>query len=265
MNGRRPGSPLPWLFRGQHGVFWAWQARGSGRASTVAQDTWPVFYARLVDADRDLARAAAMDDEDPTPHARSIQAALGLDLGQTEKHKRFGEAARRFRWHRSAHTIMIQATAAKWSGSNQEMFEFARGSSAEAPEGSGVHVVVPLAHLEKWLNLPRESGDGEARQLQYFRDGQVRAEIWRAADRSVRSPRYQPDQYTPSDRNIFTMCFFLMQDYQAQLEQMRLIGPLIEASPWKYHGDPGRAYEQARTRALQVIGVAQGSGSHRAP
>jgi hypothetical protein len=206
-----------------------------------------------------------MDDEDPTPHARSIQAALGLDLGQTEKHKRFGEAARRFRWHRSAHTIMIQATAAKWSGSNQEMFEFARGSSAEAPEGSGVHVVVPLAHLEKWLNLPRESGDGEARQLQYFRDGQVRAEIWRAADRSVRSPRYQPDQYTPSDRNIFTMCFFLMQDYQAQLEQMRLIGPLIEASPWKYHGDPGRAYEQARTRALQVIGVAQGSGSHRAP
>src|ERR1700754_4767447 len=98
----------------------AWQARGSGRASTVAQDSWPVFYARLVDADRDLARAAAMDDEDPTPHARSIQAALGLDLGQTEKHKRFGEAARRFRWHRSAHTIMIQATAAKWSGSNQE-------------------------------------------------------------------------------------------------------------------------------------------------
>jgi hypothetical protein len=118
-------------------VFWAWQARGSGRASTVAQDTWPVFYARLVDADRDLARAAAMDVEDPTPHARSIQAALGLDLGLTEKHKRFGEAVRRFRWHRSAHVIMVQATAAKWSGSNQEMFEFARGSSAEAPEGTG--------------------------------------------------------------------------------------------------------------------------------
>ena len=264
----RPGSPLPWLFRGQHGVYWAWQARGSGRASTVTENSWPVFFARLVDADRDLARAAAMDDEDPTPHARSIQAALGLELGQPEKHKRFDEAIRRSRWHRSAHVIMIQATAAKWSGSNKEMFEFARWSSAEAPEGSGVHVVVPLAHLEKWLNLPRESEDGEARQAQYFRDGQVGAEIWRAADRSVRSPRYQPDQYTPSDRNIFAMCFFLMRDYQAQLEQMRLIGPLIQASPWRYQGDPGWAYERARTSALRAIGVPQGvpgPGSHRAP
>jgi hypothetical protein len=264
----RAGSPLPWLFRGQHGVYWAWQARGSGRASTVAENSWPVFFARLVDADRDLARAAAMDDEDPTPHARSIQAALGLELGQPEKHKRFGEAIRRSRWHRSAHVITIQATAAKWSGSNKEMFEFARWSSAEAPEGSGVHVVVPLAHLEKWLNLPRESEDGEARQAQYFRDGQVGAEIWRAADRSVRSPRYQPDQYTPSDRNIFAMCFFLMRDYQAQLEQMRLIGPLIQASPWRYQGDPGWAYERARTSALRAIGVPQGApgpGSHRAP
>jgi hypothetical protein len=46
---------------------------------------------------------------------------------------------------------------------------------------------------------------------------------------------------------------------------MRLIGLLIQKSPWNYQGDPGRAYEQARTRALQAIGVAQGSGSHRAP
>jgi len=261
----QPRSSLPWLFRGHHGVHWAWQARGSGRATTVTQDAWPVFYARLVDADRDLARAASMDDEDPTPHARGIQVALGLDLGQTEKRKRFGEAARRFRWHRSAHMIMVQATAAKWSGSNEEMFEFARGSSAEAPEGSSVHAVVPMAHLEKWLNLARESDDGKARHLQYFRDGQVGAEIWRAADRSIRSPRYQPSQYTPSDRNIFAMCFFLMHDYQAQLEQMRLIGPLIQASPWNYQGDPGWAYERARTMAQQAVGLLRGSRAYRAP
>ncbi len=122
--------------------------------------------------------------------------------------------------------IMVQATAAKWSGSNEEMFEFARGSSAEAPEGSSVHAVVPMAHLEKWLNLPR---------------------------------------YTPSDRNIFAMCFFLMHDYQAQLEQMRLIGPLIQASPWNYQGDPGWAYERARTMAQQAVGLLRGSRAYRAP
>ncbi len=261
----RPDSPLPWLFRGNHSLYWAWQARGSGRANTVQQDSWPVFYARLVDADRELARAAAMDDEDPTPHARSIRVAIGLDLGQAEKQKRFGEATRRYRWHRDAHTLMIQATAAKWSGSNKEMFDFARWSSSEAPEGSSVHVVIPLAHLEKWLNLPRESDDGEARQMQYFRDGQVGDEIRQAADRSIRSPRYQASWYTPGDRNIFAMCFSLTHDYRAQLEQMSQIGPLIQASPWNYQGDPGWAYERARTRAVEALGPGQGAGSHRAP
>jgi hypothetical protein len=261
----QPDSPLPWLFRGYHSVNWAWQARGSGRANTVAEDTWPVFYARLVDADRELARAAAMDDEDPTPHVRGLQAAIGLNLGQPEKQKRFGEAVRRFRWHRTAHTIMIQATAAKWSGSNKEMFDFARWSSSEAPQGSSVHVVIPQAHLEKWLNLPRESDDGKARQAQYFRDEQVGGEIRQAAERSIRSPQYQVSRYTPSDRNIFAMCFSLMHDYDAQLEQMHLIGPLIQASPWNYQGDPGLAYERARTRAVAAQGAAPDAGSYRRP
>jgi hypothetical protein len=256
----RPYSPLPFLFRGNHGAHWAWEARGSGRANTVAQDSWPVFFSRLVDADRDLAKAAAMDDEDPTPHARSIIVANGLQLGQAEKRKRFGEAVRRYRWHRNAHVSMVQVVAAKWGGSNEEMFEFARSASAQAPEGLSVHAVIPLAHLEQWLNLPRESDDGKARQLQYFRGGAVGAEILRAADRSVRSPRYVRSRFTPVDRNIFAMCFWLMKDFNAQLEQMRQIGLLISSFPWSYQGDPGWAYERARTRALTALGAPQAAG-----
>jgi hypothetical protein len=251
----RPASSLPWLFRGAQGIDWAWKARGNGRARTVAEDAWPVFYARLVEADRDLARAAALDDEDPTPHAEGIRIALGLQLGPAEKRKRFTEAIRRFRWHRTAHALMIQATADKWGGSEREMFEFARWASSQAPEGSDIHVTIPLAHLEQWLSLPAKSADGQPVQSRYFRDGQVRAEIWRAADRSVRSPHYQPGRYTPIDRNAFAMCFYLMRDYQAQLDQMGLIGPLVTASPWQYQGDPGFAYERARTTALRAIGI----------
>jgi len=254
----RPQSPLPYLFRGCHGTGWAWAARGSGRASTVGPDAWPVFYSRLVDADRDLARAAAMDDADPNPHAHGIAIAMGLNLGQAEKWRRFNEAISRYRWHRGAHVEMIQSLAAKWSGSNEEMFEFARSASAQAPDGHSAHVVIPLAHLEKWLNLPRESDDGKTRQQQYFRGGAVSAEILRAADQSIRSPRYIRSRFTPSDRNIFAMCFWLMKDYPAQLEQMRQIGPLIQASPWHYQGNPGWAYERARTRALTAM---QGAGA----
>src|SRR6202023_1851109 len=44
----RPRSGLPSLFRGSHGINWAWEARGSGRAKTVKEDAWPVFHQRLV-------------------------------------------------------------------------------------------------------------------------------------------------------------------------------------------------------------------------
>jgi hypothetical protein len=248
----RPASSLPFLFRGTQGMHWAWQARGSGYAKTVQRDAWQVFYARLVEAERDLAKAAAMDEEDPTPHARSIRAANGLNLGLDEKKRRFAEAARRHRWHVGAHTNMIQALSAKWSGSHAAMFEFARSASAQAPDGHSVHKVIALAHIERWLSLPGESPDGKARQGTYFADRLVREEVNRAAESCVRSAAYAESLFTPADRNAFAMCFWLMSDYNAQLEQMGQIGSLIEAIPWQYLGDPGRAYERARAAAMQA-------------
>lgn len=250
----RPASSLAFLFRGTQGIGWAWEARGMGYAETVQQDAWQIFYARLVEADRDLARAAALDEADPTPHARSIRVALGLGLGLDERRRRFAEAARRHRWHVDAHTLMIQALSAKWSGSHEAMFDFARSASAQAPDGHSVHKVVALAHIERWLNLHRESADGVARAGAYFADDQARQEVYRAADRSVRAANYAGKMFTAADRNVFAMCFWLMGDYDAQLEQMRQIGPWIQAIPWQYQGDPGPSYERARAAALQAVG-----------
>jgi hypothetical protein len=76
----KPGSSLPMLFRGAHGINWAWEARTSDRAKYVKEEAWPLFHSRLVEADRDLARAAALDDRDPAPHAMSETVARGLSL-----------------------------------------------------------------------------------------------------------------------------------------------------------------------------------------
>jgi hypothetical protein len=59
------------------------------------------------------------------------------------------------------------------------------------------------------------------------------------------------------------MCFSLMHDFDALLEQMHLIGPLIHPSPWNYQGDPGVVYEVARNRALQATqgGAPAGRGT----
>lgn len=244
----RPESALPLVFRGRGKALWAWQARGGGRASTVTEDAWQVFFQRLVAADRDFALAVAADGDDPLPHAHSIWVAIGLSLGQEEAARRYAEAERREHLNGAAGVAMIQATARKWGGSHEGMFEFARSVSAQAPEGHSAHKLVALAHLEQWLDLPTDQ------QPDYFHDEVVKKEIRAAADRSVRSPLYADGLLGPVDRNPFAMCFYLMRDYEAQLAQMRLIGPHITAAPWQYQGNAGRSYERARQKALQATG-----------
>lgn len=247
----RPDSPIPLLFSGFHRVDWAWEARGGGWASTVAKDAWAVFHGRLVEAERELAAAAAIDPRDPTPYVRGLHVAMGLSLGQAEIRRRFAEVVRRCRWHQAAHAVMVSALAKKWAGSHEEMFEFARSVSAQAPAGHPVHKVVAMAHIERWLYMSRESDDWKERQRAYFRQDPVKNEIRQAADRSVCSPYYRPGRLTPGDRNIFAMCFWQAGDYPAQLEQMRLIGSLNQKFPWSYLGKPGQAYERARIKALE--------------
>ena len=145
---------------------------------------------------------------------------------------------------------MIQATARKWGGSHEGMFEFARSVSAQAPDGHSGHKLVALAHIERWLDAPKDQ------RTAYFHDEAVQAEIRAAADRSVRSTLYVGGVVDPVD-NPFAMCFYLMRDYDAQLEQMRLIGPHITAAPWHYQGTAG-----AGLRARPAAGVA-GDGAVR--
>lgn len=249
----KPGSSLPLLFRGSHGMNWAWEARGGGRAKTVQEDAWPLFHGRLVEADRDLAKAAALDDRDPTPHAMSVTVARGLSLGQAELKRRFDEAHRRQPLYGPACTQALQGIARKWGGSHAAMFEFARWASGQAPEGHSVHKLIALAHIEMWMDAER----GEAQQ-KYFHAEPVKQEIMAAARRSVLSPDYARNGTVLSwlERNLFAFCFRHMRDFGAQLEQMRLIGPYVTSEPWHYQGAPGVQYEKHRQFAFkQLYGV----------
>lgn len=247
-----PNSSLPLLVRGWHGVDWAWDARGGGRAKTVKRQAWPVFRARLKAAEEDLARASALDETDPLPAARSINAAMGLTRGQKEIRRRFDEADRRDPLNRTACTCMIQATARKWGGSHEGMFRFAREITERAPEGHSAHKVVALAHIEQWLDL----GSDRNRQAVYFFDESVKLQIRSAADRSIRSPHYDRAssvlQYP--DRAAFAFCFARMHDFEAQLAQMDIMGERFALTGWIYKNvDAARGYETDRQRALQRV------------
>jgi hypothetical protein len=250
---QRPTSSVPQLFAGWQRINWAWQARGGGVASTVKQDAWPMFQTRLVQADKDLAKAAALDETDPTPVARSIWIAMGLSLGQAEVRRRFAATEQREHLNQGACHAMVQATAEKWGGSHEAMFEFARWVSREAAEGSPVHKFVALAHLEVCLDLP--AGEDAA----YILRPDVQAEIRAAAARSIWSDRYPADPATWQDRNQFALCFSLMGDHKAVLDQMNLIGTRITPAPWVYanSAQPGKAYMAAMSRARAAVASAR--------
>jgi hypothetical protein len=248
-----PDSAVAHLFNGTHMTRWAWQERGSGYATNVKEDSWAAFHRRLLLAERALLRATELDPEDPTPYAMLLQSAMGLSLGGTELRQRFDEVVRRRRWHRNAHSTMIQGLAAKWLGSHAEMFEFARSVTRDAPDGSGVHVVVCEAHLELWLNLPREGDNGRQLQTEYFSRPEVQREVSDAAGRSVLSVHHTATKWTPADLNIVAMCFWLMKDYTRQLHLMDRIGTSIQKIPWAYQGNPAAAYARARTIARERV------------
>jgi hypothetical protein len=247
----RPDSGLPLLVKGVRGANWAWEARGSGRAKSVGADAWPVFYERLVAADQALSRAAALDARDPLPVAHSITVAMGLQLGQDEARRRFGEAHRRDRLNGTACAAMVQATARKWGGTNEGMLQWARWVSSEASDGAQVHKWVAYAHIECWLDA--EKGPAQQR---YFLRPEVKQEVLASAQRCVLSPSYAMRDLTIrscADRNIYAFCFSLMHEYGAALDMMRLIGPYVTPSPWSYQGKAGEKYEFHRQRAFREL------------
>ena len=249
----RPGSALPVLFSGAMYVRSAWEARGARLGKYVAEDAAQLFHQRLVLADRDLTAAAELDPRDPTPHAESMWVALGLSLGQPELHRRFTEVNRRHPWHCGAYRAMSQGGAPKWGGSLGTLFGLARQVMDEAPEGHSVHTFVPTVHFERWVNFSREKGATTADRQDYFRTPQVRDQINHAAQRSVSSPAYQPGHHAISDRNMFSMTFWLLGDYRAQLEQMELTGQVISSVPWNYLSDPVGSYQKAWQEAAAAI------------
>jgi hypothetical protein len=90
-----PSRAEPWLLRGLTRIGWAWQARGSGLASDVAEDAWPVFFERLRLAEGDLQEAIARDASDALPWAYLSITGRGLDVGVDELRRRWEEGRKR--------------------------------------------------------------------------------------------------------------------------------------------------------------------------
>ncbi|MEU9826835.1 DUF4034 domain-containing protein [Micromonospora chersina] len=236
-----PRSTLPLLVRGTHAVHWAWQARGSASASRTREEQFREFHRRLTLAENLLDEVAGRDPEDTTARAFLVTAARGRQVDRDEANRRFAEVVTRHPWHRLAHAQMLQFRCAKWFGSDEQMFDFARTAAAKAPAASGLAHLVASAHLEIWLKL--RSGEDD----RYLQQAEVRAELRAAADQSVRHPQHGRYAGWPTAHNMFAMAFAVGGDHAAAAEQFRTIGDQVTELPWAYAGrNPVRVFRKWR-------------------
>lgn len=238
-----PRSALPLLVKGAHAIDWAWEARGAGRANTVSQEAFKLFFQRLKLAEDCLDEVTERDPDSATPWAFLVVLGRGRQLGVDETRRRFKETTRRHPWHLEAHDQMLQQLCRKWGGSHALMHEFAARTVAEMPAGSPLGQLTAIAHLERWLDLKR--GEDAA----YLEAAQVRADLHAAADRSVRHPSYQRRPGWPSVHNSFAMAFSLAGEWAAAAEQFDIIGDLMTEWPWQYSPFPKRRFRKLRDRA----------------
>ena len=237
---QQPGNPLALTLSGARHVAWAWEARSGARAPQVSQEQFRIFHERLRTAEKHLYAAVESDPGSATPWCFLTTASRGLEHGPEVTRRRFDAGVRRAPHHLALHAAMLQQLCAKWSGSHEQMHDFARQSLAQAPPGSGIGALTAHAHLEHRFELPKEE------RVAYMRRADVLAELKQAAAASVLHPAYAPTESPCAALNAFAMAFWLAGDRATARDLFRRIGDNPTRFPWGYAGTPGQAFATAR-------------------
>ncbi|GAA1604440.1 hypothetical protein [Actinoplanes couchii] len=221
-----PGSTLPLLIRGARYVSWAWEARGSGGSDTVSEDAWSVWFNRLRKAEDCLDEVVERDPGSAEAWRYLITLGRARQLPKEELRRRFDGLIAADPTHYSGHRQMLEGLMRKWSGSAEEMFDFARTRSAACP-GTHIPVLVPLAHIE------HAQGRNGTELQEYLQQDEVIDEIWDASQQSVFHADYQESLLTPIVWNTFAYTLALGGQINQAGNILDVIGEdWITRAPW---------------------------------
>lgn len=234
-----------WLIRGAHGIQWAWEARSSARAEDVAENAWPIFYERLKQAWSDLHQAVELNPADPTPFGHLIPCAMGLQLEKEVVFSCLQNTMDRSAMSWKAHSATLWYLCKKWFGSHEEMFDFARTVSANVPDGSGLHALIPVAHQERWLYAAAFDQD-EDLAGNYYEQPDVRSEILDAYRRSLGSPAHRTNKSTRYQSSFFAFGLLQGHAFTQAFAEMERLGNVVPKFPWALLGDPAEKFIQAK-------------------
>ncbi len=222
----------------------AWHARGHGRASATGESAFDAFFRILEEALPLAHRAVRTAPDDPTPWVVLTWLSIGRQDGREVLDDRWAELVGRDPQNRLGHIARLQCVSRKWSGSHEEMYDFAR--SATAPPWAPA---LPLqAHAEYTLD---ERDEGDVNALHGF---------WQRPDVShdldaghAWATTTQPaHSYAFHDLTVVGYALAQAERWTQAAQVFRLLGPRAYEYPWYYHAHAERTFAKAYERATSA-------------
>ncbi|WP_328459353.1 DUF4034 domain-containing protein [Actinoplanes sp. NBC_00393] len=236
-----PESTLPTLVAGCHAVSLAGRARGAQRAQYTSSDQFRNFHQGLHHAESLLRQVIERDPDNVTAWTWLVTSGRGLQIGKAEAQERFDQVLRLHPTHLVAHEQRLQYLCAKWSGSHEAMFEFARSTAAAAGPNSLLHELVAVAHLERWSYKRSEEDNA------YITSEEVGAELLAAAENSIFHPDYVHAGPGWAPRvATFALVLELADQFDAAWHAFALLDGQVTEWPWQYIGDPVEKFTASR-------------------
>lgn len=240
-----PRDPLAATVLADRYVRMAWEARGSGNASTVSPERYSVFQDYLRTAEQILIGACAQQPQFTPAWAVRLVTARGLQLGAPETLRRYRRLATSSPNDLYAQFAALQDLLPKWAGTWEMAHNFAWECANDSPPGSPNAALVVMYYLERLIS------DEVSGIEDLARDAQVRHEIAVAAQRSVQHPAFgaEPDKLLAL--SLFALIFSLLEDWPSAKDCFTRLGPYAVATGWEYFGtDLGAVFTDARQEAM---------------
>ncbi|HYF50088.1 MAG TPA: hypothetical protein VEJ63_11820 [Planctomycetota bacterium] len=141
-----PESNLAGTFRGEAYVKYAWDARGSGWASTVTDEGWKLMRERLAVAEEALTAAWKHDPKDVYPPLAMIGVELGQGKGRDVMELWFKRACDADPGNYEVYLRKLYYLEPKWHGSEEDLLSFGKECLASNKWAEKVPFILVDAH-----------------------------------------------------------------------------------------------------------------------
>ncbi|WP_432159349.1 hypothetical protein [Streptomyces sp. NRRL F-5630] len=202
-----PHDPGLLLLRAQVAVHAAWE---SPVRAELLRETAPL-----------VAAAAGAQPEDPVPWRLALDVARGTGAGHAVFTDLWERAARRSPHHDGSHVSALLYLSAAWHGSHGECFDFAERAAEDALPGS-LSQALPLRAAYLWL------------RAEWAGDAVPGERVVAAAERArALSARFAEGDPWPAEvRNLLVYVLVRLRAWDAALQEVRRVGPLVTSLPW---------------------------------